>query len=193
MAKGKEALIAANRRIAESEARVNVLTERLGDALVRTRDAEQRVRNLEGIEGLLKVMEDKYEDAAARWNKSCRDARRRNRWSMEGLNEMIDVLIPDLNAYDHASQTFTDKWQFLVTRYPHIVQAVTGQPAKTFERIGSLGSDKKMSTDTAKKLQASRGVRTIVNGKEIADARAEFLEAIAAGFTEQEASEISAS
>lgn len=198
MARGKQATLAARRRAESAHEIIDRLTSELAEAKLRARQAEQRAARLEGIEALLTSASAKNDEmlcaalAKLAWWKAVADADYKRRF--DAIGEMLHKVAADVNELPRLAP-FEDRRQFVETRYPAIMAAITaGQSAKVDPRRPvrypkTTPSAKRLNDEQLHRFQRLAGERGILESapdRDIADVWVDLLDAHQAGFTPQE-------
>jgi hypothetical protein len=169
--RGKEALAAANRRLAGAREDIDRLNKELASAKLRTRQAEARADKADRLEKLLadRNNDDLLAEAldTIRWWQKVRDedvARRRAAW-----RELGTRLLPDFQFKGNT----VDRMEFLLRRYPALCAALSAGewadiPVRdTRYQLGR--SARHLSEEERSRLQRQRGIREVSEGDDDTD------------------------
>lgn len=202
MAKGKQAVRAANRRAEEAHKTIDMLTTELAVAKLRARQAEQRANRVERVEALgektrsqaealVPLLKETIED----WQQIAKADQRRRRLALE---EVYSRLIADV-ALSYDIMGLDDQRQFLQKRYPHMMAALVAIDRERTAKFDDVPipvhgtsvtmAEQKMSGDRLARFQRLVGHRaTLISDpdKNFADIEADLLDARQAGFSTEE-------
>lgn len=202
MAKGKQALAAANRRHQAALDHIDRLTDEITALKIRARAAEERARQLDGVQHLVDTVSPKNDalivemtEKLRQWKRIAEeDAKRRK----AAWIELCDAFIKDMGFAKVAG--LADMIEFLNRRYPAIVLALNaGNSSKgdhIVHHVPTEVTQKRLSGDDLRRFQRLTGLRTVhegAEGKDTADVLIDLLDARQAGFTPEDVAEFARS
>lgn len=201
MARGREALQAANRRLEAAQSHIDRLTDELVDAKMRARTAESEMARLQGIEKLLPqasqrndAMLEQMVQANARWERVAKADQRRR---MEGFKQLVFKVIDDIGIPGLPSESIADRLDLLQTRYPKVLSALLAEDIKSKKSNWRPASptrpaELKRDGEDLRRFQRALGLRAHSDNltgedRDIADVFCAVLDARQIGFTLDEA------
>jgi hypothetical protein len=204
MAKGKEAISAANRRVQAAHEVIDRLTDELAQQKVLRREAERRLARVEHQAARVEELErqqagdELLADALAaldQWRTVAReDQLRRN----AALKEVASRLMPDLALLSPSEHLGSiDRYELLLRRYPRIIDALSGGHSPrddgSFMPKDVPRSLRKPKGEDLRRVQQLLGLRAIPEwapDADMADVVNDLLDAKHAAFTKSEISEL---
>lgn len=194
MAKGKEALSAANRRLEAAYAHIDRLTSELVDAKIRARLAEQRATKLEGVDALVTQADIRRDQTVTQlqtevnhWEQVSKEF---DGWRRDALVELLGKVFLDLKR-DGAGlpHTIVDRMEFVRKRYP-VLWDLLAMKSTTNRPRPDAGTMRRFHGDRLLQLQRALGHRATlppeVEVDTFAELYSEILDAEAAGLTSDE-------
>lgn len=188
MAKGKEALAAANRRYQAAVQHIDRLTSELAEAKIRAKEAEKLAVKVPHLEERLQVAEEKLATDSV----------------VAELYDRVELCLARLKEWKEHDERLKSSTLTLLRDYARLTQMTTPELVEfavrripQFFRDGSAISDGKpfrrhmpagLSDDAVRRLQKLRGERGI--DIDLGAAMAESMEALDAGFTSAEIGEL---
>lgn len=175
MAKGKQAALAANRRLEAAHAHIDRLTSELVDAKLRAKQAELRAARLEGADQLVSAASVKHDEmladalaALSRWTTiQKQDQKRRN----EAMTELLVKVLNDVGVKDLVNLPLVDRWELARTRYPALASALMarddagrkpGAKTNAIHPVEMVHAQRKLEGDDLRRFQRLCGMRAVM-------------------------------